>query len=133
MGLLGLQFETHRRNRANGTVTDADGGEFTVAVRPSFGNCAKYIQTRRLSPGPTATADAVSTAGLDPASAALIGDADTFFLASRSASPDRDTGGLDISHPGGRPGFVRIEGERLEIPDFRGNLTLPPRMPSLRS
>ncbi|WP_181707918.1 pyridoxamine 5'-phosphate oxidase family protein [Chthonobacter rhizosphaerae] len=121
VGLLGLEFETRRRNRANGTVTDADGDGFTVAVRQSFGNCAKYIQTRRLSPGPTATADAVSTTGLDPAAAALIGEADTFFVASRSALPDRDAGGLDISHRGGRPGFARITDGRLEIPDFRGN------------
>ena len=29
--------------------------------------------------------------------------------------------GADISHRGGRPGFVRVDGDVLTIPDFRGN------------
>ena len=28
---------------------------------------------------------------------------------------------MDISHRGGRPGFVRVDGDVLTIPDFRGN------------
>ncbi|MFM9616320.1 pyridoxamine 5'-phosphate oxidase family protein, partial [Streptomyces niveiscabiei] len=45
----------------------------------------------------------------------LIAEADTLFIASGSES------GLDISHRGGRPGFVRIEDGRLTVPDFAGN------------
>ncbi len=30
-------------------------------------------------------------------------------------------GGVDVSHRGGEPGFVRIEGQRLTVPDFIGN------------
>jgi len=41
--------------------------------------------------------------------------ADTFLVASRG------DGGVDISHRGGRPGFVGIDGDTLTIPDFRGN------------
>lgn len=29
---------------------------------------------------------------------------------------------VDVSHRGGRPGFVHVEGDRLTIPDFAGNL-----------
>jgi hypothetical protein len=29
--------------------------------------------------------------------------------------------GADISHRGGWPGFVRVDGDLLTIPDFRGN------------
>jgi uncharacterized protein len=30
--------------------------------------------------------------------------------------------GIDVSHRGGKPGFVRIDGDRtLTIPDFAGN------------
>ena len=29
---------------------------------------------------------------------------------------------MDVSHRGGNPGFVRIEGNVLTIPDFAGNL-----------
>lgn len=32
-----------------------------------------------------------------------------------------DHGGCDISHRGGPAGFVRIEGDVLTIPDYRGN------------
>ena len=46
IGILGLDLSTRRRNRANGHIADADAGGFTVAVRQSFGNCAKYIQRR---------------------------------------------------------------------------------------
>jgi len=30
-------------------------------------------------------------------------------------------GGVDISHRGGAEGFVRVEGDTLLIPDYRGN------------
>ena len=30
-------------------------------------------------------------------------------------------GGLDVSHRGGPPGFVRVDGDVLTIPDYRGN------------
>ena len=33
----------------------------------------------------------------------------------------RRDGGLDISHRGGRPGFVAVRGDTLVVPDFRGN------------
>ena len=46
--------------------------------------------------------------------------ADTFFVAS-----SHETYGLDVSHRGGRPGFVKIlEDGALRIPDFRGNSML---------
>ena len=42
--------------------------------------------------------------------------ADTFFLVS--ANPGE---GVDASHRGGRPGFIRVEGQRLIWPDYAGN------------
>ena len=43
--------------------------------------------------------------------------ADTFFVASAHAER-----GVDASHRGGLPGFVRVLGDRtLEIPDYPGN------------
>jgi hypothetical protein len=59
-------------------------------------------------------------AELDDAARVLIGDSDTFFVASRSRAVI-DAGGLDMSHRGGRPGFVAVQGDTLVIPDFRGN------------
>ncbi|POR56696.1 pyridoxamine 5'-phosphate oxidase family protein [Bosea psychrotolerans] len=120
IGLLGLEFPTRRRNRANGLIAARDPGGFSVAVTQSFGNCAKYIQAR--TPQPIAPADGGSIepiARLDDAACALIGRSDTFFVASTSGA--RKLGGLDISHRGGRPGFVGIDGEVLSVPDFAGN------------
>ena len=47
--------------------------------------------------------------------------ADTFFVASYVDHEDGDRA-VDVSHRGGRPGFVRVEGNRLTIPDYAGNL-----------
>lgn len=118
IGLLGLDFTTRRRNRANGRLLAIDNG-LTVAIAQSFGNCAQYIQTR--TPAPSAAADApVERLGhLDDAARALIAASDTFFVASRSRGGI--DGGLDMSHRGGRPGFVGVTGDTLAIPDFRGN------------
>ncbi|WP_293806227.1 pyridoxamine 5'-phosphate oxidase family protein [uncultured Bosea sp.] len=121
IGLLGLECETRRRNRANGRIESLDADGFTVSVAQSFGNCAKYVQVRdRLRDGdePEATPDSLS--GLDSAARALITQADTLFIAS-AAALETETGGVDISHRGGRPGFIRIEGDTLTIPDFAGN------------
>jgi predicted pyridoxine 5'-phosphate oxidase superfamily flavin-nucleotide-binding protein len=121
VGLLGLDLATRRRNRANGHVAAADAHGLTVRVGQSFGNCAQYIQTRH----PTALARTAAPIerfdGLDDAARALVTAADTFFVASRSRPEVGISGGLDMSHRGGRPGFVGVDGNTLAIPDFRGN------------
>jgi predicted pyridoxine 5'-phosphate oxidase superfamily flavin-nucleotide-binding protein len=121
IGILGIDFETRRRNRANGQIVDLDAAGFTVAVRQSFGNCAKYIQRRTAHDAPYAPARIETLAGLDAKAWELIGRADTFFVASRSRAELLVAAGVDISHRGGRPGFVRVDGDALTIPDFQGN------------
>lgn len=115
IGLLGLDLRTRRRNRANGLISERDGNGLRIAVSQSFGNCAKYIQVRQHEIAPPATTVTEDLGSLDAAAGALIAEADTLFIASGSES------GLDISHRGGRPGFVRIAGNRLTVPDFAGN------------
>ncbi len=119
IGLLGLDFTTRRRNRANGRLATVDDG-LTVAIAQSFGNCPQYIQTRTPSPRAAAGAPAERLDRLDDAARALIAASDTFFIASRSRA-GIEGGGLDMSHRGGKPGFVGVIGETLAIPDFRGN------------
>jgi len=47
----------------------------------------------------------------------FVEHADTLFVASR-----HPTRGVDMSHRGGAPGFVRVlDPRRLRIPDYRGN------------
>lgn len=130
VGLLGLQPHTRRRNRMNGEVVAVDGQGFTVAVRQSFGNCPKYIQARQPAwrdPAPRVAGRAGGPM-LDVETRARILAADTFFVASRSseARAAREGGhGLDVSHRGGKPGFIRIDDagdhDVLVIPDFVGN------------
>jgi len=130
IGVLGLEFETRRRNRLNGEIRYAPGAEgFCVDVAQSFGNCAQYIQARRLA-GPPAPGGHPNLPGAVRRAASLTSDdaelicrADTFFISSRSSAPGQARGeGLDVSHRGGRPGFVRIDdGRRLTFPDYRGN------------
>lgn len=121
IGLLGIEFETRRRNRANGVVAGRDAGGFAVSVSQSFGNCAKYIQTRhRLGTQPGDPGAIERLAGLDDAARTMITQADTFFIAS-TAPAGLQAGGLDMSHRGGAAGFVRLDGETLTVPDFAGN------------
>ena len=132
IGILGIDLSTRRRNRANGHILDREplgrdgAGGIRVAVNQSFGNCPQYIQQRALAPSSVAAATTVappteSLDHLDEAAQDTIRRADTFFVASRSRSGVGAAYGADISHRGGRPGFVRIDGDVLTIPDFRGN------------
>jgi uncharacterized protein len=126
IGILGVDFSTRRRNRANGHVVSRDAGGIRVAVSQSFGNCPQYIQLRTVAHSPMDTIEAPpktieSFDQLDAAASAVIERADTFLVASRSRAGAGASYGADISHRGGRPGFVRVEGDVLSIPDFRGN------------
>ena len=121
VALLGLDLTTRRRNRANGQVATVDGQGLSVRVTQSFGNCAQYIQTRRPTAATRVPAPVEHFDGLDDAARALVTASDTFFVASRSRLEVGSDGGLDMSHRGGRPGFVGVRGDTLSIPDFHGN------------
>lgn len=125
IGLLGIQQHTRRRNRMNG-IAHLRGDAIAVRVGQSFGNCPKYIQARepRFDGAAANAVLAYEGAGLDAAGAEMIARADTFFIATAVASPGADSDvrhGVDVSHRGGKPGFVRVEGSRLTVPDFVGN------------
>lgn len=129
LGLLGLQPETRRRNRANGHVLSVDAGGFIVQVTQSFGNCPQYIQARQ--PFFVDTVEIAPSAHIEQAllsnrAAMLIRQADTFFIATAAAGASGldPVHGVDVSHRGGRPGFVRLTeegGSVLTVPDFSGN------------
>ena len=127
IGLLGIQPHTRRRNRMNGHVAYADDAAFAVHVDQSFGNCPKYIQAREpVFTGSRAASPSVERMdALDEAAVALVRRADTFFIASahpKAAEGDAAEHGVDVSHRGGKPGFVRVDGGRvLTVPDFTGN------------
>ncbi|MFO0690832.1 MAG: pyridoxamine 5'-phosphate oxidase family protein [Myxococcota bacterium] len=134
----------------NGRVVHLDARGFTVGVDQSFGNCPQYIQRREREPAPARAGMeteaetgpvAEPLAGLDEEARGLLGRAahllrrelrrrrrgrdgdgnvDTEQARAKSAAtPPR---AVDVSHRGGRPGFVHVDGDRLTIPDFAGNL-----------
>ncbi|MGF2687005.1 pyridoxamine 5'-phosphate oxidase family protein [Marinobacter sp. DUT-3] len=124
VGLLGIQLETRRRNRANGTIAQREGGRIALSVEQSFGNCAKYIRRRYPVPN-EGYGDFVResfTTLIGPV-VQLIRAADTFFIAS--AFNDGEPGanrGVDVSHRGGEPGFIGLDDQhRLLVPDYVGN------------
>jgi predicted pyridoxine 5'-phosphate oxidase superfamily flavin-nucleotide-binding protein len=126
IGILGIDLATRRRNRVNGRIVAHDSSGIRVAVGQSFGNCPQYIQMRVLAPPgfdprPAVPRPVEFVDHLDSPARAAIVAADTFFVASRSRPGDGAEYGADISHRGGRPGFVRVDGDQLTIPDFRGN------------
>lgn len=124
LGLLGIDLATRRRNRLNVRVKHADDGHLTLEVDQAFGNCPQYIQTRtlRAADAPARQSEPVSFTALDDRAAAMIRSADTLFVASFAGDQiEGRAGGVDVSHRGGRPGFVKVDGDRLTIPDYAGN------------
>lgn len=129
VGILGIEFATRSRIRLNGTVRERSADGFAVAVKQSFGNCSQYIQARSELKAPASGGDSAHSFGalLEPRAERWIEAADTFFIATSSADPRgaEPSEGLDVSHRGGKPGFVRVSAKGgmsvLSVPDFRGN------------
>lgn len=118
VAVLGLEAHTRRRNRANGVVAALDREGIAIDVRESFGNCPKYIHPRKATYFASLARRGVAerSTTLDDDARALVRGADTFFLASIHPQV-----GVDVSHRGGEPGFVRIDGDTLVVPDYSGN------------
>lgn len=116
----------------SGTATAtaaANHGAMRIAVSQSFGNCPQYIQHRQhrqhsVPPDAAAgTPQVVRATSLSAQDRELIARADTFFVASANLDADAGVGrGVDMSHRGGRPGFVRVDDDHtLTSPEFVGN------------
>lgn len=117
-GMVFIDLARGRRFRVNGKLEGVSGGRLDIAVEQTCPNCPKYIQRRvpGKPPNSYAQTDRERGTALSPLSRELIECADTFFTASRGAA-----GAHDASHRGGNPGFVRVVGNRLTIPDYIGN------------
>ena len=130
IGMLGIQPHTRRRNRANGRIIRS-AAALHIEVMQSFGNCPKYIQARQCDyqlHAPLQTPQVVIARTLDKAMLEIIHHSDMFFIASahpgaaQSAhEPLLAQHGVDVSHRGGKPGFVKVEGDSLIVPDYIGN------------
>ena len=127
LGLLGIEMHTRRRNRLNGRVASLGDGSFTLAVDQSFGNCPQYIRHRsvdftREPNHADKGGERIAFTAFDDKAKALIANADVFFVSSFVQAKDNPvTEGVDVSHRGGRPGFVKLSRDSLTVPDFPGN------------
>jgi uncharacterized protein len=119
LAMLVIDFVTRQRLRINGIVTRADATGLELRAREVFGNCNKYIQRRQRSDDLSASEVAPPIHGhaLDDERRDFIARTDTAFVAS--IHPVR---GLDVSHRGGKPGFIWLEPDgTLRMPDYPGN------------
>ena len=121
IGVLLIELVTRRRLRINGTLESIGDSRLELAVDQSYPNCPKYIQRRHLKSLKVeeASGETNHQTGTAPTDAhrSVVSAADTFFVAS--AHPDR---GVDVSHRGGEPGFVRwIDAATIRVPDYVGN------------
>ena len=114
IGLLAIDFSTHRRMRLNGRAMVRDG-VIAIETNEVYSNCPQYIHERD-DAAPTLITGGREGAVLSTAQRELITRADTFFIAS--AHPER---GADASHRGGAPGFVHAEPTRITWSDYSGN------------
>ncbi len=122
--VVGIEFETQRRNRLNATITAAEGENLSFGVDQSYGNCPKYIQIRTKTPaGRTTPTEPITSTKLNTADQNQIAAADTLLIASRAAQLGNDPrAGVDINHRGGMPGFVSVlDDTTLQFPDYKGN------------
>ncbi len=116
VGLLAIDLATRQRVRVNG-VFQPGSEAWAIQIEQAYGNCPKYIQQRASVTAQTPSAEPSRKATeLSESQRALIGAADTLFMAT--AHP---RSGADASHRGGPPGFVHVDGSRLELPDYAGN------------
>jgi len=121
VGTLGIDFATRARIRVNGLITGTGEDFVDVGVREAFPNCKKYIQPRvqGVAHGAADASNRSSSRGrrLGPPQRAALAAIDTFFVASRHVRR-----GVDVSHRGGAPGFVRVlDAQTLRVPDYPGN------------
>ncbi|OUR72143.1 FAD-binding oxidoreductase [Methylophaga sp. 41_12_T18] len=126
LGMMGVELSTRRRNRLAVHVTDHSDSKMQLQVDQAFGNCPQYIQQRKLEKISAAQQLPLETEALtkfDQQAQTLISNSDTFFVASYVAQGTGEkSDGVDVSHRGGKPGFIRIDNETtLTIPDYTGN------------
>ncbi|HVY29950.1 MAG TPA: pyridoxamine 5'-phosphate oxidase family protein [Polyangiaceae bacterium] len=128
LGLLGIELATRRRNRVNGRIGHVAEGGLELLVEQSFGNCKQYIQARagRFAAENAQMPPTLETASLSAEAVSVLERTDTTFIATGSSHARAGSSeGLDASHRGGRPGFIRVEqdssGSTLVLPDFSGN------------
>ncbi|WP_426358328.1 pyridoxamine 5'-phosphate oxidase family protein [Pseudocolwellia sp. HL-MZ19] len=124
IGLVGIVFNTRRRNRVNGVVTEINQKSIRLRILQSYGNCPKYIQPKALTTNANYGEFITTTRHqLSANDKEVITNADVFFIASSFDDGQQlNNRGVDMSHRGGDAGFVTInKNEQLLVDDYFGN------------
>jgi predicted pyridoxine 5'-phosphate oxidase superfamily flavin-nucleotide-binding protein len=128
VGVLGIEYETRRRNRLTARIEEMDDRKIRLSIDQTFGNCPQYIQARGLSllEQIDSVGDARESENLDRISGVIsefVAQADNFYIASHHTEQVAvASNGADVSHRGGKPGFVEVLDEQtLQFPDYPGN------------
>lgn len=123
IGILLIELETRRRLKINGRIESISNKRATIRVDQSFPLCPKYIQRRKIAASqntttPNSNLNLFSCGNeLTKEEIALTKRSDTVFLAT-----SQKESGLDISHRGGKEGFIEVLSSRqLRFPDYSGN------------
>ena len=117
LGVVFTDLSTRRRLRVEGRVLTVARESIVLIIEQAYPNCPKYIQRRMASRAPLGPQGPISRgAVLSAELRKWIESADTCFVATT-----HPTGRADASHRGGPPGFVRVTGDTLHMPDYRGN------------
>lgn len=118
IGLIGLEFENRMRIRINGKGK-IENSKLHLYIDVVYSNCPRFISDRKI----IGKVDFFDTSKvekyftLEKACKNIIENADTFFLGTSHKSGDSD-----ISHKGGKKGFLKIVSTtQLEFDDFPGN------------
>lgn len=128
IGILGLLFDKRRRNRLSAKVESSNRNVINLEVVQAFGNCPQYIQAREFDflPETGSVGEKRPKSNFNKLSARakeIIQNADNFYIATHHPGEgDHSSSGADVSHRGGKPGFVRVDNDQSIIfPDFSGN------------
>ncbi|MBD0404266.1 pyridoxamine 5'-phosphate oxidase family protein [Flammeovirga sp. EKP202] len=116
VGLLFIDLLSRRRFRVNGIVK-YHASQIEIQIVQAYTNCPKYIQSRTLEFNYTPQNNKIQKGtNLTKEQVSMIQNADTFFLGTSNADYD-----MDASHRGGNKGFVKVDNNVLEVPDYQGN------------
>ena len=118
IGMVIIELASRRRLRVNGLIKIINKKEIIIKVKEAYPNCMKYIQRRHIVERATNTNQLVSSGEqLGEEQLSIITNADTFFIGTSNPN-----GNLDVSHRGGKPGFVEVKDRKsLKVPDYKGN------------
>jgi len=122
IGFLGIDFEQAMRIRINGKAKILDN-KIIVSIDEAYANCPKYIKRRILNQNENndlyknVYKHVIKQNRITEELSNVISNSDTFFLASSHKRK-----GADISHKGGKKGFVKVISQtEIQFIDMPGN------------